>query len=153
MIGVGVVGYGYWGPNLVRNLSEALETQVIGVTDRRPERLAVAQNRDPGVQVSTDYQILVANPKIDAIAICTPVSTHFDLAMKALRAGKHVLVEKPLATIKGRRRRSASSISVRTSAELDEVLSLPRFAELTRPQSDQVASAVLAATVHQSVAP
>lgn len=98
MIGIGVVGYGYWGPNLVRNFSEAMETQVIGVTDLRPERLALVQNRYPAVQVSTDYQILLANPKIDAIAISTPVSTHFDLAMQALRAGKHVLVEKPLAS-------------------------------------------------------
>jgi predicted dehydrogenase len=98
MIGVGVVGYGYWGPNLVRNFSEALETQVIGVTDLRPERLALVQNRYPGLQVSSDYRILLANPKIDAIAISTPVSTHFDLAMEAIRAGKHVLVEKPLAS-------------------------------------------------------
>jgi predicted dehydrogenase len=98
MIGVGIAGYGYWGPNLVRNFSEALETQVIGVTDLRPERLALVQNRNPGVQVSSDYQILLANPKIDAIAICTPVSSHFDLAMRALSAGKHVLVEKPLAS-------------------------------------------------------
>jgi len=98
MIGVGVVGYGYWGPNLVRNFSEALETQVVGVTDLRPERLALVQNRYPGVQVSSEYQILLANPKIDAIAISTPVSTHFDLAMKALRAGKHIFVEKPLAS-------------------------------------------------------
>jgi len=97
MIGVGVIGYGYWGPNLVRNFSEALETQVVGVADLLPGRLAVAQNRYPGVQVSTDYEILLANPKIDAIAICTPVSTHFQVAMQALRAGKHVLVEKPLA--------------------------------------------------------
>jgi predicted dehydrogenase len=98
MIGIGVVGYGYWGPNLVRNFSEALETQVLGVTDVRPDRLALAQNRYPGIQVSSEYRILLANPKIDAIAISTPVSTHYDLAMEALRAGKHVLVEKPLAS-------------------------------------------------------
>lgn len=98
MIGIGVVGYGYWGPNLVRNFCEASETQVIGVSDLRPDRLATAQNRYPGIQVSRDYQVLLANSKIDAIAICTPVSTHFELAMQALRAGKHVLVEKPLAS-------------------------------------------------------
>ena len=97
MIGVGVVGYGYWGPNLVRNFSEALETQVIGVTDTRPERLAIVQNRYPAVQVTMDYSVLLANPRIQAIAISTPVSSHFDLAMQALKAGKHVLVEKPLA--------------------------------------------------------
>jgi predicted dehydrogenase len=97
MIGVGVIGYGYWGPNLVRNFSEALETTVIGVTDLRPERLALVQNRHPAIQVVTDYQVLLANPRIQAIAIATPVSTHFELAMQALKAGKHVLVEKPAA--------------------------------------------------------
>jgi predicted dehydrogenase len=97
MVGIGVIGYGYWGPNLVRNFSEATETQVIGVADLSPQRLALAQNRYPSVQVSSDYQVLFANPKIDAIAISTPVSSHFDLALAALKAGKHVLVEKPLA--------------------------------------------------------
>jgi predicted dehydrogenase len=98
MIGIGVVGYGYWGPNLVRNFSEALETQVIGVADTRPERLALVQNRYPAIQVTMDYSVLLANPRIQAIAIATPVSSHFDLAMQALQAGKHVLVEKPLAS-------------------------------------------------------
>ena len=98
MIGIGVVGYGYWGPNLVRNFSEALETQVIGVTDTRPERLALVQNRYPAIQVTMDYSVLLANPRIQAIAISTPVSSHFDLAMQALKAGRHVLVEKPLAS-------------------------------------------------------
>jgi predicted dehydrogenase len=98
MIGVGVIGYGYWGPNLVRNFSEALETTVIGVTDLRPERLALVQNRHPAIQVTTDYKVLLANPRIQAIAISTPVSTHFDLALQALQAGKHVLVEKPAAS-------------------------------------------------------
>jgi len=97
MVGIGVIGYGYWGPNLVRNFSEAMETQVIGVADLSPQRLAVVQNRYPAVQVTGDYRVLLANPKIDAIAISTPVSSHFDLAMAALKAGKHVLVEKPLA--------------------------------------------------------
>jgi predicted dehydrogenase len=98
MIGVGVVGYGYWGPNLVRNFAEAAETQIIGVSDLRPHRLALAQNRYPSIQITEDYQQLLANPRVDAVAISTPVSTHFPLAMQALQAGKHVLVEKPLAT-------------------------------------------------------
>src|SRR5215472_8462554 len=98
MIGVGVIGYGYWGPNLVRNFLEATETQAIGVSDLRPDRLALVQNRYPAVHAVSDYRILLANPKIDAIAIATPVSSHFELAMAALKAGKHVLVEKPLAS-------------------------------------------------------
>jgi len=98
MVGVGVIGYGYWGPNLVRNFSEAKGTRVAGVSDVSPERLALAERRCPGIQTSTDYRDLLANPAIDAVAISTPVSSHFALAMDALRAGKHVLVEKPLTT-------------------------------------------------------
>ena len=97
MIGVGVIGYGYWGPNLVRNFAEAPGSQVLAVSDLRPQRLALAQGRYPAIEVTTDYRELLADGRIDAIAIATSVSTHFDLAMQALQAGKHVLVEKPLA--------------------------------------------------------
>ena len=96
MIGIGVVGYGYWGPNLVRNFVEAPGARVIAVSDLRPERLAQAQARYPGVSVTTDHRELMADPAVDALVIATPVSTHFDLALAALQAGKHVLVEKPL---------------------------------------------------------
>jgi predicted dehydrogenase len=98
MIGVGVIGYGYWGPNLVRNFSETNGTAVMGVCDLSPRRLALVESRYPAVQITSDYQALLANPKIDAIAISTPVSSHFNLAMRALEAGKHILVEKPLAS-------------------------------------------------------
>jgi predicted dehydrogenase len=98
LIGIGVIGYGYWGPNLVRNFAENDGTAVIGVCDLSPLRLALAQSRYPAVQVTSDYQVLLANPKLDAVAVSTPVSSHFDLAMRALQAGKHVLVEKPLAS-------------------------------------------------------
>lgn len=97
MIGVGVIGYGYWGPNLVRNFYEAPGSQVIAVSDLRSERLAQAKARYPTVHVTQDYRDLLADTATDAIAIVTPVSTHFELAMQALQAGKHVLVEKPLA--------------------------------------------------------
>lgn len=101
MIGIGVVGYGYWGPNLVRNFAEAAETQIVGVSDLRLHRLALAQNRYPAIQITEDYRKLLANPSVDAVAISTPVITHFPLAMQALQAGKHVLVEKPLTTSSG----------------------------------------------------
>jgi predicted dehydrogenase len=96
MVRVAVVGYGYWGPNLVRNFAEAPGTELAAVCDVDPGRLARAGARYPGVATVTDDRELLADPKIDAVAIATPVGTHFDLALRALQAGKHVLVEKPL---------------------------------------------------------
>ena len=97
-IRVGVIGYGYWGPNLVRNLVELPGFDVSVVSDRRPQRLAQVRQRHPLVKTTTDCNEIFASPDIDAVVIVTPVSTHFDLAMEALRAGKHVLVTKPLAS-------------------------------------------------------
>jgi len=96
MIRVGVVGYGYWGPNLVRNFVEAADSQVIGVSDLRTERLNLVKARYPAIEVTTRAEEIIDDNRIDAIAISTPVSTHFDLAWKALQAGKHVLAEKPM---------------------------------------------------------
>ena len=97
MIKVGVIGYGYWGPNLVRNFMEAPGSTVRAVSDLRPERLAQLNTRYPSIKICSDPQQLFDDSEIDAIAIVTPVSSHFELASAALRAGKHVLVEKPLA--------------------------------------------------------
>ena len=94
---VGVIGYGYWGPNLVRNLAELEGFDVAVVSDRRPQRLAQVRLRHPLAKTTTDCNEIFADEDIDAVVIVTPVSTHFDLAMEALRAGKHVLVTKPLA--------------------------------------------------------
>ncbi len=96
MVGIGVVGYGYWGPNLVRNFADTAGARVIAVSDLREERLAQLQARYPAVRTTTDYRDIMSDPAVDAIVIATPVSTHFDLALKALQAGKHVFVEKPL---------------------------------------------------------
>jgi predicted dehydrogenase len=98
MIRVGVIGYGYWGPNLVRNFAEAPEVEVVGVCDLLQERAAFARSRYPAIQTTPDYRELVARVDLEAVAIATPASTHFELAMQALRHGKHVLVEKPLAS-------------------------------------------------------
>jgi predicted dehydrogenase len=95
MIGVGVIGYGYWGPNLVRNFAEALEARMVAVSDLNSERLEVVRRRHPMIMTTSDYRELLSNPSVEAVVIATPVSTHFDLAMQALRSGKHVLVEKP----------------------------------------------------------
>jgi predicted dehydrogenase len=96
LVRIGVIGYGYWGPNLVRNFVECPETEVVGVADLNPDRLALIGRRYPAVQTTTDYAELLRNPDIDAVAISTPVTSHFPLAMEALKAGKHVLVEKPM---------------------------------------------------------
>lgn len=98
MIKVGVIGYGYWGPNLVRNFFEVASTQVVAVSDMREDRLQQVRNRYPSIETTTDYKQLLENSEIDAIAIATPVSTHFDLAMQALQHGKHVMVEKPMTS-------------------------------------------------------
>lgn len=97
MIGIGVIGYGYWGPNLVRNFSEAPGAAVVGVSDVREERLDQARRRYPAARMTGQYHELLDDPAINAVAIATPVSSHFELAMQALKSGKHALVEKPLA--------------------------------------------------------
>lgn len=98
MIQIGVVGYGYWGPNLVRNFAEAKGARVACVCDSQASRLEPLRARYPAIETTTDFDGLLGNADIDAVVVATPVSTHFDLAMRALEAGKHVLVEKPLAT-------------------------------------------------------
>jgi len=94
---VGVIGFGYWGPNLVRNFTEAAGSAVVAVSDLRQERLARVSDRYPAVRTTGDYGELLADPAIDAVVVATPVATHYRLAMAAIDAGKHVLVEKPLA--------------------------------------------------------
>src|SRR5580765_3885156 len=98
MPGIGVIGYGYWGPNLVRNFMGDAGWRVVSVCDRSEARLAEVGRFYPGVTTTRNPEDLFRNPAIDAIAIATPVATHFELAMGALRAGKHVLVEKPIAS-------------------------------------------------------
>jgi predicted dehydrogenase len=94
---VGVVGLGYWGPNLVRNLHELPEAEVVCACDRRPEALARVARRFPAVGYCRDLDAVLDDPTIEAVAIATPVATHHALAAAALDAGKHVFVEKPLA--------------------------------------------------------
>ncbi len=96
MIQVGVNGCGYWGPNLIRCFSEASGVTVAAVSDLRADRLAPLRKRYPAIETTQNAAELISNPRLDAIAIATPVATHFELAMKALAAGKHVLVEKPM---------------------------------------------------------
>lgn len=96
MINIGVIGYGYWGPNLVRNFAELTDARVRAVADLDPKKLELVERRFPGVITTTDFQSLLRDPEIDAIAIATPVNTHFELGMAALKAGKHLWLEKPM---------------------------------------------------------
>ena len=98
MLRMGVIGCGYWGPNLIRNFSDVPASTVIAAADMSADRLASVQKAWPSMRTTDDAAALIAMTDVDAVAVATPVSTHFDIAMAALRAGKHVLVEKPLAS-------------------------------------------------------
>lgn len=97
MISVGQIGVGYWGPNLLRNLAANRRCRVKTVVDISNERREYVQLRYPATYVTDDPEELFRDPEVDAVVISTPVATHFDLAMRALSAGKHILVEKPMA--------------------------------------------------------
>lgn len=97
-IGVGVVGYGYWGPNLVRNFNANANARVVAICDAQPQRLHLAVRQYPGIPHTSEYDELLANSQIDLIACATPTSSHFRLGKAALEAGKHVLLEKPMAS-------------------------------------------------------
>lgn len=94
----GVIGYGYWGPNVVRNLVGLEGSNVISIADLSAAARLRAQKAYPGVNVTTDVRELLSSPAIDAIAIITPVWTHYELAKAALENGKHVFVEKPFTS-------------------------------------------------------
>jgi predicted dehydrogenase len=115
MNGICIVGYGYWGPKLVRNFIQAAAGRAVAVCDESPERLARAQKDFPGVRMFTRLDDVLGDPSFDAVALATPVSSHFPLAKRALEAGRHVLVEKPLTTAR---------------READELIALARSRKL-----------------------
>jgi predicted dehydrogenase len=98
MIGIGVIGYGYWGPQIVRNFHNLNETRVLAVCDKDTDVLKQAKQAYADVEVTTDLGSVLTSPHVDAVAVVTPVWTHFELAKAALENGKHVFVEKPFTT-------------------------------------------------------
>jgi predicted dehydrogenase len=96
VMNVGVVGYGYWGPNLVRNFMSLEGLRVKAVSDLNKNRLGTIGSLFPSIAVTTDYTDLIKDPEIEAIIVATPVSSHYAIAKAALEAGKHCFVEKPL---------------------------------------------------------
>jgi predicted dehydrogenase len=116
---VAVVGHGYWGPNLLRNLHDLLDAEPVAVCDAKPEALEMVARRYPAVRTTTSFDELLEDPEIEAIAIATPVSTHFELAAAALLADKHVFVEKPLAAS------SAEALDLIALAEARQLVLMP----------------------------
>ena len=98
MIRIGVIGYGYWGPNLVRNFNGIEGANLVSVCDKNPDALKKVQIAYPHVETVADCNEILTSTDLDAVAIATPVFTHYDLAKKALENGKHVFVEKPFTS-------------------------------------------------------
>jgi predicted dehydrogenase len=94
---IGVIGYGYWGPNLVRNFAAGPRTRVVAIAEQAPARRQAAATAAPHIRCVADAAEVIGDPDVDAVVIATPIFTHHALAKAALAAGKHVLVEKPLA--------------------------------------------------------
>jgi predicted dehydrogenase len=98
MINCGVIGYGYWGPNVVRNLDGLEDVRVLAISDTSPSARARAHKAYPGMRITDDAAEVISSSDIDAVAIITPVWTHFELAKAALENGKHAFVEKPFTS-------------------------------------------------------
>src|SRR5271166_153505 len=109
MLKFGVIGYGYWGPNIVRNLDGVEEVRIQAIADKSATARQRAAAKYQGVRVTADAFEVISSTDIDAIAIVTPVWTHFELAKAALENGKHIFVEKPFTT---------------TSAQAEELINL-----------------------------
>ncbi|MGD0917410.1 MAG: Gfo/Idh/MocA family oxidoreductase [Thermodesulfobacteriota bacterium] len=95
MIRMGVIGYGYWGPNIVRNFNSTEGLSIASICDLNPDRLKRAKRSYPGIELTTDANEILSSSKIDAVAVVAPLAMHFDLAKRALENGKYVFVEKP----------------------------------------------------------
>ncbi|HEX8949406.1 MAG TPA: Gfo/Idh/MocA family oxidoreductase [Dissulfurispiraceae bacterium] len=109
MVNIGVIGYGYWGPNIVRNFNGTEGAMVVSICDLSSDALGRAKRAYPGIEATSDCNEILSSPDIDAVAVITPVSRHFELAKKALLNGKHIFVEKPFTA---------------TAAQAEELISL-----------------------------
>ncbi len=131
-----VVGHGYWGPNIVRNIVERPEFRLAGLCDRDEKKIDDFQRRNPGVAVERDLDVALADPSLEAVAIATPPHTHYELVRSALEAGKHVLVEKPLA-----RTADEAAELIALADELDLVL-MPGHTFLYSPSVNKIRSLI-----------
>jgi predicted dehydrogenase len=127
-----VVGYGYWGPNIVRNVVDRPEFRLMGLCELDESRINDFRRRHPGVWIERDLDTALADPRVEAVAIATPPHTHFPLVSRALEAGKHVLVEKPLA------RRSEEAAQLVAMAEERDLVLMPGHTFLYSPAVNKV---------------
>ena len=126
-VNIAVVGLGYWGPNVLRNLQELGEADVSYVCDRRHEPLSQVVRRYPTLKPVLDFETVLRDPAVEAVALCTPVTTHDELAARALAAGKHVFVEKPLANS------STEALGLMAAAGAAELVLMPGHTFLYSP--------------------
>ncbi|MDX6608890.1 MAG: hypothetical protein QOF85_815 [Solirubrobacterales bacterium] len=131
-IGTMVVGYGYWGPNIVRNVVERPEFRLMGLCELQENRIEDFRRRHPGVWIERDLDTALSDPRVEAVAIATPPHTHYPLVRRALEAGKHVLVEKPLA------RRSEEAAELVAIAEERDLVLMPGHTFLYSPAVNKV---------------
>ena len=125
MIRIGVIGYGYWGPNIVRNFNGVNGAKVTAVCDLSEDMCQRVAKAYPGMEVTSDPNRILTSPDIDAVAVITPVFTHFDLAKKALENGKHVFVEKPFTS------------TVAQAEELNEIAAVNRMRDAASGRSSR----------------
>jgi predicted dehydrogenase len=135
---IGVVGYGYWGPNLVRNIFELPGAEVAYVCDLRPSALDKAVTRYPGVRTTQRLEEILSDPDVDAVAIATPLASHYSLARTGLDAGKHVFVEKPLAAS------IRDAVQLSDMAEARELVLMPGHTFLYSPPVNIIADMIRA---------
>src|SRR5439155_22140554 len=98
MVRMAVIGCGYWGPNLIRNITKVKDCRLVAIADQRPERLESVKHLNSEMKPTTVTSEVIESDSIDAVVIATPISTHFDLAKACLQHGKHVFIEKPITT-------------------------------------------------------
>jgi predicted dehydrogenase len=133
-LGVAVVGYGYWGPNLARNVAESPDLRLHALCERDGSRGAAFSQRFPGVPVHDDLDVVLADPGVDAVLVATPPATHHALVKRSLLAGKHVLVEKPLATT------TADALDVIALAEQEGLVLMPGHTFVYSPAVNTIRS-------------
>src|SRR5438094_363207 len=97
MVRIGIIGAGYWGSNLVRAFNDTEGAQIVAVADRKQGRLQFVEKRYPHIRVMSELDDLLRDDEIDAIVVATPVPTHYEVGRRVIEAGKHAMIEKPLA--------------------------------------------------------
>jgi predicted dehydrogenase len=131
-LNVAVVGYGYWGPNLVRNVMASPSLELAALCERDPERGYAFRSRALDVPIETDFDTLLLDPTLDAVLVATPPNTHYALCRQALQAGKHVLVEKPMA------RTAAQALELKNLADQRGLVMMPGHTFLYSPAVNKV---------------